>query len=147
MLTQAIERLRFFCDTIPGLLAQIDELDFSYKPHAAKWSKKEVVGHLIDSATNNHHRWVRAQFEEQPHIVYNQNQWNACNYYQQMDSRQVIAFWLAYNRQLLALLRLMPEAALAREVNTGGASCVTIAFLVNDYVVHLEHHLRQIVEY
>src|SRR6185437_595711 len=93
MLTPTIQRLQFLCDTIPGLLRQIPEDEFSHKPAPAKWSKKEIVGHLIDSATNNHQRFVRGQFENTPFIVYDQDNWNSCSRYQQMDSAHVISFW------------------------------------------------------
>lgn len=59
MIEKSIARLQFLCDTIPDLLTEIDELTFNEKILPEKWSKKEIIGHLIDSATNNHHRFVR----------------------------------------------------------------------------------------
>lgn len=147
MMKESVERLQFLCDTIPALLSQIKEDDFSFKPTPDKWGKKEILGHLIDSATNNHHRFVRGQFEEIPTITYNQNKWNSYSYYNEMDSGQLISFWEAYNRQLLALIQLIPISKLANEVNTGGENNVSIAYLVEDYVAHLEHHLQQITAY
>lgn len=64
-----IERLNYLCTHIPNLLAAIDEATFNEKTSPAKWSKKEIVGHLIDSATNNHQRFIRAQFEDRPSIT------------------------------------------------------------------------------
>jgi hypothetical protein len=90
--TNSVERLRFLCDIIPDLLNQIDNNVFSDKEQNNKWSKKEILGHLIDSATNNHQRFVRAQFETNPEIVYDQENWNLFSYYQQMDSRDLIGF-------------------------------------------------------
>ncbi len=113
---------------------------------ADKWSKKEILGHLIDSATNNHHRFVRGQFEEHPEISYDQNNWNKYNYYQQLDIQQLISFWTVYNKQLLAIIREIPTANLIRACMIG-SNLVTIEFLINDYVKHLAHHLKQIVEY
>ena len=147
MIKESIERLQFLCDTIPHLLTQIDEEAFSAKPKPEKWSKKEILGHLIDSAANNHHRFVRGQFEEIPIITYDQNKWNACGYYQQMDSLQIISFWTAYNRQLVVLINNIPEKKLSNKINTGDENPHTIEFLIIDYVKHLEHHLRQIVSY
>lgn len=145
MIKESIERLRFLCDFIPAMLVQITEQDFLLKPDATKWSKKEILGHLIDSATNNHQRFVRGQFENLPTITYDQNKWNASNYYHEMDSRQIISFWEAYNRQLLTLIELIPIDKLSNEVNTGGQTNFSIAYLFVDYVAHLEHHLRQII--
>ncbi len=50
----------------------------SIKLFPNKWSKKEIIGHLINSATNNHQRFVRCQFETIPKIVYDQNKWKEC---------------------------------------------------------------------
>ncbi|MBS1566255.1 MAG: DinB family protein [Bacteroidetes bacterium] len=147
MIQTSIQRLRFLCDAIPALLLQIDEADFSFKPGRGKWSKKEIIGHLIDSASNNHHRFVRGQFEDTPFIRYDQDKWNQHGYYQQIDSRQVILFWEAYNRQLLALIKQLPAEKLNNPVNTGGEKSLTIGFLIEDYVQHLEHHLKQVVDY
>lgn len=125
---------------------KMDEETFSYKTNPNKWSKKEILGHLIDSATNNHHRFVRGQFEHIPLITYNQDQWNMYNYYQQIATKQLIHFWEAYNRQLLAVLLQLPASYYTQLVNTGAQNC-TLAFLVQDYVTHLEHHLKQIISY
>lgn len=147
MIKPSLERLQLLCDTIPALLKKIDEKDFSFKALPEKWSKKEILGHLIDSATNNHHRFIRAQFEEVPIIAYDQVKWNQFSYYNYIDSNQLIGFWTLYNKQLLALLNLVAKENLKRECNTGGANNSTVEFLFTDYVQHLEHHLLQIVEY
>ncbi len=146
MIDAAIKRLEYLCDVIPPLLTAIDEQTFSHKPSPAKWSKKEIIGHLIDSATNNHHRFVRTQFEDVPTIVYDQNKWNAYGYYQQISGAQIIAFWTLYNKQLAQLVRHIPTDSLQRCCNTNEPS-LTLAFLINDYVAHLEHHLKQVVHY
>jgi hypothetical protein len=147
MIETSIDRLQLLCDTIPDLLLNIDEAIFSEKPSSDKWSKKEIIGHLIDSAVNNHQRFVRAQFEDIPSIAYNQNKWNEYNYYQQMNKLQIISFWTAYNRQLVELIKRIPQHKLNARVNIGGAEIVTLGFLINDYVAHLEHHLKQVVQY
>jgi hypothetical protein len=147
MTEEAINRLQQLCDTIPQLLFEIEEHEFSFKPRPEKWSKKEIIGHLIDSATNNHHRFIRAQFEHVPKIVYDQNKWNAAGFYQEMHSHQIISFWTAYNRQLIELIKRIPQHILMNEVDTGGESNRTLEFLITDYVSHLEHHLRQVVTF
>jgi len=145
MIQKSILRLSFLCDTIPGLLSAIDEQSFSAKPAPQKWSKKEIIGHLIDSATNNHQRFVRGQFEENPKIVYDQNKWNEHNYYDRMSSKQVILFWTAYNKQLVEVIKNIPKEKLQNKVNTEASH--TLEFLIIDYVEHMEHHLRQVVVY
>jgi hypothetical protein len=143
---KSVLRLQFLIDIVPSLLLAADENELSRKPSPDKWSKKEIIGHLIDSATNNHHRFVRGQFEENPSITYDQNAWNKNSYYSKNDCRELIAFWEAYNRHLLSLIRKIPEHLLNRTVNTGGDSPLSIGFLIIDYVKHLEHHLMQIID-
>lgn len=147
MITNAITRLSYLCQVTPPLLLAIEEAEFSAKPSPNKWSKKQIVGHLIDSATNNHQRFVRTQFEEAPTIVYDQNKWNTFSYYEEMPGLQSITFWEAYNRQLLELIQHIPPQYLQRECTVGNGEKVTLAFLINDYVAHLEHHLQQVISY
>ncbi len=147
MLEPVLTRLAYLCDFIPGHLATIGEAEFAHRPAPDKWSKKEIIGHLLDSATNNHHRLVRAQFEDTPTITYDQIKWNSHGFYQQLATPQLIAFWAAYNRQLLALARHIPLANLQRCCYMGGVMPVSLADLLTDYVAHLEHHLRQVVTY
>lgn len=147
MVESAIKRLEYLCDIIPQLLTKFDEQTFSKKPAPGKWSKKEIIGHLIDSATNNHQRFVRAQFEDGPKITYNQNKWNEFNFYQKIDRQQIISFWTIYNRQLAELIKNIPEENLSKECKSGDDKNLTLDFLINDYVEHLEHHLRQVVTY
>ena len=147
MITQAIHRLKNLCDIIPPLLSEIDEQTFSHKHAPHKWSKKEILGHLIDSANNNHQRFVRARFEEAPTIFYIQDEWNKYGYYNQVESAKIIALWAAYNKYLAELISHIPEEALRRESKTDDGKSHTLEFLINDYVDHLEHHLKQIVNY
>jgi hypothetical protein len=147
MLEQSIQRLQYLCNIIPPLLLNYSEEAFLYKPAPDKWSKKEILGHLIDSATNNHQRFVRVQFENVPTITYDQNMWNRYSYYAQLNSRQLIAFWELYNQQLAERIACIPEHLLQRECNIGKDANVTLEWLIDDYVRHLEHHLHQIVEY
>lgn len=140
----SINRLRFLTNIVPQKLLAIPDEDFSHKPAPEKWSKKEIIGHLIDSAANNHQRFVRIQFENVPYIKYDQNNWNIASHYQNMDSSHVINFWAQYNQHLIEVIKRIPEDAMYRECNTGGESNVTLSWLIEDYVAHMEHHLRQI---
>lgn len=146
----AIKRLEFLCKTIPELLRRIDEKEFSFKPAPEKWSRKEILGHLIDSATNNHHRIVRGQSEYLPKITYSNEVWNPGNHYQELPIEHLISFWTVYNRHILEIIRRIPEERLLNQVITeedGENTNKTIAFIIEDYVEHLEHHLRQLVSY
>lgn len=147
MTKNSISRLQYLIDTIPSLLTEIEEIKFSEKQNLEKWSKKEILGHLIDSATNNHQRFIRCQFENIPKIVYDQNNWNKFNFYQQIDKNQIIQFWTIYNKQLVHLIKNIPNENLLNECKTSDDKNYTIEYLISDYVEHLEYHLQQIVEY
>lgn len=146
MIEKAINRLNFILDKVPDILLQISEEKMADKPSLDKWSKKEIIGHLIDSATNNHQRFVRGQFETVPEIRYDQNKWNEYSFYQQMDSKQIISFWTVYNRQLSEIIKRIPAENLKREIKVGD-NLLTLEFLIADYVEHLEHHLKQVTDY
>jgi hypothetical protein len=146
MITESIKRLKILCDLIPNYLTRINEEEFCFKLNPNKWSKKEILGHLIDSAANNYQRFVRAQFENIPAISYDQNNWNTFSYHNQTDSRQLIEFWTSYNKQIIELFKHIPEENLKRKCIAGGNK-VTLEFIINDYVTHLEHHLKQIINY
>lgn len=146
MTNQALEKLHYIVEKVPKLLSQISEEKISEKPSPNKWSKKEIIGHLIDSATNNHHRFIRGQFEDIPDIRYDQDEWNKYSFYQQMDSKQIILFWTIYNKQLIEIIKRIKIDNLKKKIKVGD-NLLTIEFLFNDYVEHMEHHLKQIVKY
>lgn len=147
MILNIIHRLDHLCEIIPPLLFTINASDFSHQPSETKWSKKQILGHLIDSATNNHQRFVRIQFEENPVIAYDQNQWNRHSYYSNMEPVALIHFWQNYNQHLSSLIKQIPEGKYKRTCMTDQNNKVTLQFLITDYVEHLEHHLKQIVNY
>ena len=145
-LHQSLDKLDFIVRIAPKLLSALSEEEISEKPQPNKWSKKEIIGHLIDSATNNHQRFVRAQFEVRPEISYDQNNWNAFSFYQEIESGQLILFWTIYNKQLIEIIKRISPENLKRQVKIEG-DLFSLAFLFEDYVAHLEHHLKQIIKY
>lgn len=147
MIQEKLNRLQYFIDVIPSKLNSTDDEAFKAKLNPSKWSKQEILGHLIDSASNNHQRFVRSQFESIPLISYDQDGWNKYSYYNKFDKAQLVEFWKVYNRHILELIKLIPEVDLSKKCNTGGTENYTIEFLFNDYVDHMEYHLKQIVEF
>lgn len=146
MIKKSYARLDHIIKIVPALLLEIGEDKMSLKPSPEKWSKKEILGHLIDSATNNHQRFVRGQFEIEPEIVYKQNEWNKFNFYQEIGSSQIISFWTVYNKQILEIIKRIPTENLDKKIKIG-EELVSLDFLIIDYVKHIEHHLKQIVNY
>jgi hypothetical protein len=141
-----IDRFTYVLNTVPPLLHKLDETSFSIKPAPGKWSKKEILGHLIDSASNNHQRFVRAQFEDTPAIAYDQDKWNEFSYHYHMRKDDLIDFWLDHNRYLLKLIKHIPNFMLSKKVKVGD-QIHNLQFIIEDYVVHMEYHLKQIVDY
>ncbi|HLX12537.1 MAG TPA: DinB family protein [Bacteroidota bacterium] len=141
-----LQKLRHHCDTVPAKLRAYSEEEFSRKPAPDTWSKKETLGHLIDSATNNHQRFVRIQFEDTPAIFYEQNEWNKHSYYAVMPGAHVIAFWEIYNRHLIEIVKAIPEPLLERTSETHDSQIVTLGWLIDDYLRHMEHHLGQLLK-
>ena len=146
MIEEAIHKLTAIVIEYPARFQSIPEAQFSFKPSPKKWSKKEILGHLIDSATNNHQRFIRAQFENKPAIYYDQDLWVRYNHYHELSLEQLIHFWTVYNEQLIGLMKRIPVENLLLECKMRDGSYRTLDFLLNDYVVHLQHHLDQICD-
>lgn len=125
-------------------LSAIDEPVFSLQTSPNKWSKKEVPGHLIDSAQNNIRRFIVAQYEEDPRIVYQQDAWVAAADYRHYDSTELLQLWILLNKHICILLNKMPAGAAQRTCNTGKIH--TVEWLAADYNKHVLHHLHQVLD-
>jgi hypothetical protein len=109
------------------------------------WSRREVIGHLVDSASNNHQRFVRAAL--QPSLDF-----PACDQagsvrlqaFQEADWALLVSLWAAYNRHLAHVLARLPAEKLDTPCRIGSGQPVTLGFLAADYLAHLAHHLSQI---
>ena len=137
------------------LLARPDA-DAAVRPAPNKWSAKEIVGHLIDSAVNNQARFVRAQMQDDLIFEgYDQDEWVRVQRYQDRSWPELVHTWHTLNQQVAATMRAAPAHELDRvrprhNLHEIGFNLLppnerpTLAFLMRDYVAHLEHHLRQI---
>jgi GNAT superfamily N-acetyltransferase len=141
----AIERLRFAVRTLPGVLSRFTESEGEQRPSPGRWSRKEVLGHLIDSASNNHQRFVRGQIASgQDFPGYEQEQWVRTQDYQSARWTDLIELWRAYNTHLLHVAGRMSGEGQGATCRVGGGE-VTLAGLFVEYVDHLEHHLRKML--
>jgi DinB superfamily len=143
MLT-AYSRLKELLQNVPPKLSLISDETASQKPNPNKWSKKEILGHLIDSASNNHQRFVRLQIDNDIELPkYRQDEWVAVQQWQQKSWEEIIALWKLYNDHILHLFQNADESKLFNTM-TLGEEIYTLQFLIDDYITHMEHHLRQI---
>lgn len=126
-----------------GNLYAVAEDEMLYKPLPAKWSKKEITGHLVDSAQNNIRRFIVARYEHEPHIMYNQDAWVAITGYQQYDLPDLVNLWYLLNKHIVTILRNMPAETARRQCRTEGLH--TLEWLAQDYIKHLKHHVHQVL--
>ncbi len=127
-------------------LLKISEQAAAQKPGPGKWSKKEIIGHLIDSASNNHQRFVRASLNAAMAFPpYQQEPWVAASHYQEMPWCELVEFFVQYNLHLSRLIIMIPESALENPCNIGKENPVTLRFVITDYLRHWQHHLQQIL--
>ena len=143
---QGAERIAYLARIIPPMLLKIPETEFSHKPSPQKWSKKQIIGHLVDSAANNHHRFIRSRIESSPNIFYGQDDWNNLTHYNEMNSGDLIHLWEYYNKLIAHIILYIKPSELKLKCQSG-ANEYTLEFLIVDYVEHLEHHLRQVLKY
>jgi hypothetical protein len=140
---ETINQLRSIIDNYQSLLKQIDILSFEAKPLPNKWSKKEELGHLIDSAQNNIRRFVVGQYEEQPYIVYQQDKWVAISNYQHYNNDDLIQLWVLLNKHICMILENTSAENARRVVQT--QQLHSIEWLAQDYNKHLLHHLHHLL--
>lgn len=143
---QIVNDLNLVLATYHPLLKQMEDTILSCKPQPEKWSKKEELGHIIDSAQNNIQRFIRVQYEENVHIRYHPDNWVAMNDYQMRNTEELIELWFLLNKQIIAILEKMPQekwqALMSFDVNPAVKN--TTLFIAEDYVKHLRHHLESI---
>jgi hypothetical protein len=130
------------------LLKSISDKDAAYKASPKKWSKKEIVGHLIDSASNNQQKFVRLMETEKLNFVkYNQDNWVSCQRYNQADWQQLIELWQAYNLHLSHIIEYVVLEKLQHLITIDDIGSFTLEFIMKDYVEHLKHHLKALLPF
>jgi DinB superfamily len=115
-----------------------------YKPSPSKWSKNEILGHMVDSSLTNIRRLVVGQYEDSPLIIYNQDKWVAISNYQRYDTSDLVNLWHLLNKHLAAILKNTPAEMLQRTCQT--ESLHTLEWIAQDYIKHLRHHLHQVLD-
>ncbi len=129
-------------------VSKSSDLNMQQRQAPTKWSKKEILGHLIDSAINNLQRFTEIQFESKPYKIrpYDQNGLVKANNYHNASLQEIAGFWLALNSRILELIRQQTENTINYKIEMDNGVISDLRFLITDYVDHLEHHLNQILK-
>ena len=139
------EELLAVVQTAEPKLRAVSDGDSAKPALRGGWSRRQVIGHLIDSASNNHQRFVRAALQGSLEFPkYDQDGNVLVAGAQEMDWGLLITLWAAYNRYLAQVIARLPEEKLGILCQIGDDEPVTLKFLATDYLRHLRHHLRQI---
>ncbi len=133
-----IVRLRLALDELPPALA-----DVPWRPGG--WTRKQILGHLIDSAANNRQRFVRAAIDGRyTGPGYAQDAWVAAHGYSDESWETLLRWWQAEHEILMAAVDRIPEERLEAACRVGDDPPVTLRFLIEDYVRHQQGHFRQL---
>jgi hypothetical protein len=132
-------------DSAEPILREVDDAESRKPVLTGGWSRRQVLGHLIDSASNNHQRFVRASLQDSLEFPgYDQNAWVRAQAVEEADWALVVTLWASYNRYLAHVIAHLPPAKLEVPCRLGSKDPVTLGFVAQDYLRHLLHHLRQI---
>jgi hypothetical protein len=139
------EKLTKVVESAEGKLRKVSEADSAKPALKGGWSRKQVIGHLIDSASNNHQRFVRASLQGE--LVFPGYDQDGCVRVQAVQTASwslLITLWADYNLYLANVIAHLPPAQLPSLCKIGDHAPVTLKFLAEDYLTHLLHHLGQI---
>jgi hypothetical protein len=144
--TECAAALTAAVDHAAALFDTIGDAESLQRVRADGWSIRQIVGHLIDSACNNHRRFVLGQSANLVKFDgYEQDDWVTRQHYDTAAWPALVALWIAYNRHLVHVMASTPDSAMSRAaLAPDGQSSVTLGFLIEDYVRHLRHHVEQI---
>ncbi|MDP9206345.1 MAG: DinB family protein [Gemmatimonadota bacterium] len=153
-----VAELRRAIEKSTPMLEKMSEDATSRRPAPGKWSPREIIGHLIDSASNNHQRFVRARFQEDLVFPgYDQDAWVAAQQYQETPWDELLALWRAFNLHIARVMEATPADQRVRQRERHNLDELawktvprdkpaTLDYFMADYVAHLQHHLRQIID-
>jgi hypothetical protein len=144
---QALAELRDALDVASYSLSALDEAAADAPRDGGGWTRKQILGHLIDSANVNLQRFLRGQVQPGFSLLYPQDEFVELNAYADRSFADVLALWLALNRQLLHVAERIPTDKLDSLCGQGDGEDWTLRFRIIDYVGHMQHHLDQIRDF
>lgn len=143
-----VSRLNQLIEIGEAYLSKTHRQQLAAKPKPTQWSKKEILGHLIDSARYNLRRFTEIHIKPKPYQIvdYEQDQLVLVNDYQRAEPKDLIMLWVGLNRQIIHIIRELNEKTVQVQAKLPNQKMTNLLFLINDYLDHLEHHVKQIVE-
>jgi hypothetical protein len=151
-----VEDLRDTVLRVSASLLKVEDDAAARRPAPGKWSAKEIIGHLVESASNNHQRFVRARFQDDLVFSgYEQADWVEAQRYQHAPWPDLVVLWREYNLHLARVMEATPAGERLRErfrhnlhelawQPVPADRPATLDYFMRDYVAHLHHHLRQV---
>jgi hypothetical protein len=146
-LVEVADQLERTVDSAIERWRDLPEETLRLRPSAESWSIKEIIGHLVDSASNNHQRFVRLQIEQLlafPDYSTDNILWVSIQKYQERIWPELLSLWRQYNYQLAHILRSVGPECLSHAWQVDSKTRITLFNLMTDYKRHLEDHLIQI---
>ncbi|QOV11388.1 DinB family protein [Viridibacillus arvi] len=140
-----IDGINYWIYYVPKEIKRMSDIDVTKKPSPTKWSKKEILGHLCDSAIMNIERFIKIQYEKQPYVLptYNQNEWVAKQNYQDTPIEEILTLFYVLNKQIIAIVNNIPDEKRSYLCDIGNKELKTLDWLIQDYYEHMEHHLKK----
>lgn len=145
IMENVINGINHWIHSLPKAYNSMSEIEISNRPSSNKWSKKEIVGHLCDSAINNIERFVKIQYAEQPYVIqsYNQEQWVVVQNYQERPLNEILTLFQTLNKQVIYIIINIPAEKLSNKCDIGNHHQKTLNWLIQDYFEHMEHHIKK----
>ncbi|KOR80203.1 DinB family protein [Peribacillus frigoritolerans] len=139
-----IDGINHWIGFIPEEFNRMTEKELNHRPMPHKWSKKEILGHLCDSALNNMNRFIKIQYEEHPYVIqsYNQDQWVLVQNYQERPLDEIVNLFCALNKQIIHIITNTPNDRLSNLCDIGNNQLKSMEWLIKDYLEHMEHHIN-----
>ncbi|RVT60747.1 DinB family protein [Niallia taxi] len=140
---KVINGINHWIQALPKEFTTMSVTEISNRSAPNKWSKKEILGHLCDSAINNLGRFLQVQYEEQPYVIqpYNQVQCVILQNYQERPLQDIVTLFQALNNQIVHVLQNIPSEKLSYICDIGNNEEKTLEWLIQDYLEHMEHHI------
>lgn len=147
-MTTQLSKLEHLLNEVKTYIQNCPKKELEYRSAPDKWSKKEILGHLVDSGINNLQRFTEIQFEPKPYVLrnYNQDELVKANDYQNAEVGKILDLFLSLNHRILKILEKQPLENLTFKMIYNDDTTVDLAFWIDDYVNHAAHHVKQIMD-